>query len=107
MTEGDLSAQDKLVDFKRDIQPIFEKNCLECHGPDLDEAGLNLADPETFIDFHEPGDASSSDLFNVLIDEDRIMPPEDSGEPLSVSEIALVKLWIDEGAEVSEDETGS
>ena len=107
MTEGNLSAQDKLVDFKRDIQPIFEKNCLECHGPDLDEAGLNLADPETFIDYHEPGDASSSDLFNVLIDEDRIMPPEDSGEPLSVSEIALVKLWIDEGAEVSEDETGS
>ena len=98
MTPSNLTAQETVVDFERDIKPIFEANCLECHGPDLQESDLNFADAETLLDFHEPGDASSSDLYDVLVNEDRLMPPEDSGGPLKPAEIALIKLWIDEGA---------
>ncbi|MEZ0387076.1 MAG: c-type cytochrome domain-containing protein, partial [Verrucomicrobium sp.] len=28
------------VDFERDIQPIFQKHCLKCHGPEESNAGL-------------------------------------------------------------------
>src|SRR5262245_33847931 len=30
------------VDFVRDIQPIFEKNCYECHGPTKARGRLRL-----------------------------------------------------------------
>jgi uncharacterized membrane protein len=98
MITSELAAQESVVDFQRDIKPIFEANCLECHGPDLQEGDLDFSDAETLLDFHEPGDASSSDLYDVLVNEDRLMPPEDSGGPLKPAEIALIKLWIDEGA---------
>lgn len=99
MITSELAAQESVVDFQRDIKPIFEANCLECHGPDLQEGDLDFSDAETLLDFHEPGDAASSDLYDVLVNEDRLMPPEDSGGPLKPAEIALIKLWIDEGAE--------
>ncbi|MFN9913818.1 MAG: c-type cytochrome domain-containing protein, partial [Pirellulaceae bacterium] len=30
------------VDFSRDIQPLLAEHCLQCHGPDKAEAGLDL-----------------------------------------------------------------
>ena len=30
------------VDFAKDIQPIFEKTCYECHGTEKQKAGLRL-----------------------------------------------------------------
>src|SRR5713101_8088512 len=30
------------VDFQRDIQPIFQRTCLSCHGPDKQRSGLRL-----------------------------------------------------------------
>src|SRR5215467_1187921 len=38
-TSVDGSAK---VDFVRDIQPIFQKSCLMCHGPQTQMAGLRL-----------------------------------------------------------------
>ena len=31
------------VDFERDIQPILEKRCWNCHGEEEQESGLRLA----------------------------------------------------------------
>jgi hypothetical protein len=30
------------IDFKRDIQPIFEQRCYECHGEKKQKSGLRL-----------------------------------------------------------------
>ena len=30
------------IDFTRDVLPIFQASCIECHGPDLDESRLRL-----------------------------------------------------------------
>ncbi|MEX2560468.1 MAG: c-type cytochrome domain-containing protein, partial [Pirellulales bacterium] len=35
-TEGQL-------DFARDVQPLFERHCYDCHGPDTQESGLLLS----------------------------------------------------------------
>ena len=92
------------VDFTRDIQPILESRCYECHGPKKARGSLRLDDP---ADIREggmsgpavtPGNSEHSVLLRRLLgldDEDR-MPLED--EPLPDAQIALIRRWIDEGA---------
>ncbi|MDQ3622310.1 MAG: hypothetical protein M3463_07460 [Verrucomicrobiota bacterium] len=40
MTAGGLVAAP--VDFVRDVRPIFEKHCYECHGEKKQKSGLRL-----------------------------------------------------------------
>src|SRR5256885_15580722 len=35
-------AATRPVDFNKDIQPIFEATCLNCHGPKKEESGFRL-----------------------------------------------------------------
>ena len=37
-----LGAEEKKVDFKKQIEPILSENCFKCHGPDNQESGLRL-----------------------------------------------------------------
>jgi cytochrome c len=30
------------LDFARDVMPLFRQNCLGCHGPSVQQAGLRL-----------------------------------------------------------------
>jgi mono/diheme cytochrome c family protein len=91
------------VDFQRDVQPIFAKHCVSCHGPELQMNGFRLdrrADAlrgGTQTDIG-PGNADGSRLYHRLIGTNfgQQMPP---GGPLSDADIEIVKRWIDEGAE--------
>lgn len=93
------------VDFVRDVRPIFERRCYDCHGETKRKSGLRLDVKAAALkggDNHGPdiipGKAKDSPLIHFLItkDEDEIMPPK--GERLSVVEIDLITRWIDEGA---------
>ena len=94
-----IFAQDAIVDVHRDLKPILESRCFRCHGGEQTE-GMDLNDSSWIDDYivaNEPGD---SDFFQRLIaDDDSIMPPLGEGGPLAGSEIATIKLWIEEGAE--------
>src|SRR4051794_16184371 len=35
-------AAARSVDFATDIQPLFQRNCFSCHGPEHQEGGLRL-----------------------------------------------------------------
>src|SRR6185436_17957001 len=35
-------AVNRPVDFVKDIKPIFEANCVKCHGPEKQKGGLRL-----------------------------------------------------------------
>jgi hypothetical protein len=109
-----LSARQP-VDFNRDIRPILSGNCFHCHGPDeesreggsIKTGGLRL---DTFegatMDIGGysalvPGKPDESELFYLVTteDEDDRMPPKKHGSPLSESEIAVLRQWIEEGGE--------
>jgi len=94
------------LDYETQIKPIFENNCIDCHGPDKDKAGLRVDKRAILIRGGDsgaaaivPGDATKSHLLDMIKgkDPDEIMPPK--GDPLKKSEIALIEKWIIEGAQ--------
>ena len=99
-------AQDA-VDFARDIKPLLAENCFACHGTDAETraADLRLDEREPAIDTGaiDPGNSEGSSLVERLYedDPDSIMPPPKSGKKLTEEEKALLKRWVEEGAEYS------
>ncbi len=94
------------VDFARDIQPIFEKSCLRCHGPEkpksrfrLDNRDAALKGGANGIDIIS-GDSAKSPLIHYVagLVEDMEMPPPEKGDPLTSQQISLLRAWIDQGA---------
>lgn len=96
----DAQAAPGLVDFLKDVYPIFESKCLECHGPEEAKNDFRIDDQVAVSDYLEPGDLESSSLWADYIatdDPDMKMPPLDFPQ-LTGSELATIKTWIEEGA---------
>lgn len=98
------------IEFNRDIRPILADNCFQCHGPDPGsrKADMRLDTEAGFFEERDgdpavvlKGDPSKSELYLRLItkDEDDLMPPPKSHKKLTPAQIALVRQWIEEGAE--------
>ena len=89
------------VDFATDIQPILHAHCIECHGPDKQRAGMRLDRKSSALKAFSrrvvPGSSENSMLYHRLIGEFGQPMPPDGG--LKASQIALIKAWIDQGAE--------
>lgn len=101
---GPTVARAEAVDFERDVQPLLEANCFECHGPDEQEGGLRLDARASVFNGGdtgpavEPGSAADSLLIERIraADEDERMPQD--ADPLDAEEIALLERWIEQGA---------
>ena len=100
------------VDYEHDIKPLLAAKCTACHGALEQEAGLRL-DAGKLI--HRggdegpavlPGEASKSLLLQRIEADDPAerMPPEGEGEPLNADQVALLRTWIENGAEYPADE---
>ncbi len=96
---------DEQVDFVRDIKPLLQKHCVECHGADAQEGGLRLDVRSVALEGGDSGYAivagKSSEgalIERVTSDDPELrMPPE--SDPLSDAEVTLLKRWIDQGAD--------
>jgi len=98
------------VDFKRDVQPIFEQRCYECHGEKKQKSGLRLDRKAAALQGGDsgkpslvPGNSSDSPLLQRLTspDPDEVMPPK--GDKLTDAQVTLLRQWIDGGAVWPED----
>jgi hypothetical protein len=89
-----LNSPSGPVSFSRDIQPIFDVNCIGCH----DQFHLQL-DLRSCCAYNElyvaPDNPEQSKLFGHLTGDLSPMPPFG---PLPDHEIDLVLQWISEGA---------
>ena len=100
-----LSATAQQIEFKRDIAPILERHCWDCHNAEshegelrLDTLGGMLEGGGSGIAAIIPGKPEQSYLIDVIshLDPDLKMPPEQ--EKIPASEIELLRRWIKEGA---------
>jgi len=90
--------------FSADIAPIFQKNCLSCHSSAAHKSGLILESYSGLMKGGKHGqpvlshNAKGSLLIQMLEgDIDPQMPMD--ADPLPTSDIALIKSWINAGAE--------
>jgi len=101
------------IDFQRDIRPLLSDRCFKCHGFDEEarEADLglhNFAAATRDLGGYQavkPGDSTASELIARLVSDDpeEAMPPPKANKPrFSPEEVALMKRWIDQGAEYEE-----
>ncbi len=95
------------IDFERQIKPLFEANCLSCHGETRPKGGFRMTTREKTIeggDYGEgmvPGDPSKSPIYTLMIlpaDHADVMPPSNQGGPLPRELAEVVRQWIAEGA---------
>ena len=100
--QGDEPTSDR-VDFVRDVQPLLLSRCAECHGEKVSKSGLRLDVKSAALRGGDSGavivpsqSAKSLLLERISSRGDDKMPPE--GERLSDSQVALVKRWIEQGA---------
>lgn len=109
------AAESAPVDFSRDIQPIFEQHCYECHGPKKQKSGFRL---DRKADALRGGDSGKSAILAGTVAEsllfakitatnkDDLMPPEGKGERLTDAQTSLIRRWIESGASWPEDGSG-
>ena len=92
------------VDFEREIRPLLQERCIECHGEKKQKGELRLdAKSFAFKGGHEGpaivvGKIDKSPLFQRIThaDEKERMPPK--GDPLTPSQIKTIQTWIESGA---------
>ena len=104
------TAQDDKVDFNFHVRPLLSDRCFPCHGPDEKSrmAKLRLDSKETAFKalagemfVIKPGDPSKSEVIRRLTSTDpaQMMPPPWSNLAVSPEETALIRRWIQQGAE--------
>lgn len=103
-------ADEKKIDFSRDIRPILSNNCFKCHGFDEKQrqGGLRLdikegatAKLESGASAIVAGKSGESELAKRInsADESTKMPPPATGKRLTPQQIELLTKWIDQGGE--------
>ncbi len=99
------AAAARPVDFVQDIQPLFEKHCLKCHGPEKQKGGwrADVADAalkggDNYAPNIRPGKSEKSPLIHFVagLEDDMVMP--EKGDRLTAEQIGLLRAWIDQGA---------
>lgn len=101
----EAAALPEKVRFNDHIRPIFTTHCTACHGGVKQAGELSFAyrdkvlPPDGWV--VEPGDPDASILLDRVSakDAELVMPPPEHGAPLSDYQIALIRRWIEQGAD--------
>ena len=96
----EAKVQSGPVSYTRQVAPIFQSRCSECHGAETKEAGLDLSTYESVMKGSEygtvveAGDAAASLLIEMVTAGEM---PQDA-DPLPAEEIEILRAWIAAGA---------
>jgi hypothetical protein len=99
------------VDYLRDVKPLLSARCYACHGALQQKSGLRADTAKSLRAGGNsgpvviPGRATESPVIErVTAAGSRRMPPPGLGEAMSAEQVALLRAWIDQGAQGPADE---
>src|SRR5207253_9794102 len=109
VSASQLLAQEKIT-YQQHIRPIFNANCVSCHNPDKNKAGLDLTTYATAMAGSSNGKVLQSgdpdlSLIYLLVShqEEPHMPLKASKLP--EAQLEIIRKWIAGGAPDSTDST--
>ncbi|MEO1011832.1 MAG: DUF1549 domain-containing protein, partial [Bacteroidota bacterium] len=109
LNEQDSLSETQQDDLNLEVRAIFAHNCYQCHGENKQKGGLVLENKRGVFkggdsgEIIVPGNPLESELYRRITlspDDEGVMPKK--GKVLKAHEIALIKLWIQEGAHWSD-----
>ena len=99
------------MDFVRDVRPILEEHCFDCHGAEKQKSGLRLDSTVGILRGGESGEplfvkgsSGESHLMKKVTSKSakEAMPPK--GERLASEQVAVLGAWIDGGGKLPDEE---
>ncbi|MCZ2342436.1 MAG: hypothetical protein LC104_11655 [Bacteroidales bacterium] len=101
---ADLKRTDPIV-YEKDVAPIFQAKCQVCHAGKITDGDFNLGTYAGLMKGGKRGKAvipgkHAESLLWLMSSHNKgpIMPPKSEENPLTPQEVAVLKLWIDQGA---------
>jgi len=97
----------QVLAYKHIIEPVLQQKCFSCHNNEKQKGNLRMDLKDLFLKGGKhgkvliSGQAEKSEIFKRVIlpaENEEHMPPKGK-VPLSEEEIALLKWWIDQGAD--------
>ena len=100
-------AASRHVDFVKDLKPLFESSCIQCHAKGKDKGGFSLETRESFLKGGDSGPVAvlgKSDQSHIVAlvagtDPDSTMPKK--GKKWSAEQVGLLRAWIDQGGRLA------
>jgi hypothetical protein len=90
--------------YEKDIEPILAAKCSFCHSGNVKEGKLDMGSYDSLMKGGKrgaaivPGKSAESRIVKLAGKTERPTMPPKSEEPLTPEELALLRLWIDQGA---------
>jgi WD40 repeat protein len=101
--EVKLDRKDPVL-YEKEVEPIFANKCFVCHSGKEINGKLDMSSYEKLMKGGKKGPAivagksAESYLYKLCSRQQKpVMPPKEE-TPLTPPELALIKLWIDQGA---------
>ena len=97
------AADSDKISFGKNIRPLLEQHCSQCHEPDNKHAGFDVTNYREFKRGGEsgraitPGEPENSLLMDKILGKSQPRMPSKLA-PLSDKEISLFRKWIEQGA---------
>lgn len=90
---------DTKIDFAKEVYPILQRSCLECHGSKKQEGDLRLDQRDNALASIAPGEVEKSELLrrvSLQRGAEGAMPAV--GDSLPKEDLATLRAWIAQGA---------
>ena len=112
-----LTAQSKKkIDFAKDVFPILDRNCTECHRATYTDengrkrrpkgrvmldtlANIKKSKRGKLFVANKPDDSIIMESITLPAEDEDRMPPPKKGPPLSKQQVEVIKRWIEQGAD--------
>lgn len=104
LVAGVASAPAADPSYTKDVVPVIDRLCLECHVGKKPKAGFDLSTVPKMLEAGDvgaavvPGKPENSMLYLTVSGKGKLMPPRDHPARPTSRDVAVLRKWILDGA---------